>query len=108
MDPHHVHAEIGHVVAGSGIMKFTLVLTGLVGAVLIFGGIWLVFLGTTANTEMSLFGSQFKSQNVGVVGIFCGAVVVVLNVRRTMSALEKLASIGEHQISHVPEAKERR
>jgi len=33
-----------------------------------------------------------------MVEIFCGAVVVVLTVRRIMQTLEKLAAIGVHEV----------
>ena len=37
------------------------------------------------DTEITLFGNAFKSQNVGVVGIFCGAVIMGLGERLTLT-----------------------
>jgi hypothetical protein len=70
-------------------------LVTLMGLALIGGGIWLVYLGATGGTELSLFGNEFKSQNVGAVGIFCGAVLVGAVMRRTLRTVERIVEHGD-------------
>jgi hypothetical protein len=48
------------------------------GLALIAGGAWLVYLGATEGMELRLFGNWLKASSVGAVGMFCGAVVVVV------------------------------
>jgi uncharacterized membrane protein YidH (DUF202 family) len=79
-----------HIEAGRSTLAFSLSATLVLGVVLILGGVALVYLGSTGDTELELFGNHFKSQNVGVVGIFCGAVLAVLGIRRTLLSLERL------------------
>ncbi len=76
--------------AGESTFKLILIIAGLLGALMILGGIALVYLGATGDTEISLFGQSFKSQSVGVVGIFCGAVVEVLAFQQVLKAINKI------------------
>ena len=46
------------------------------GLALIGGGIWLIYLDPTGGTAPKLFGVSIRSTSVGIVGIFCGAVLV--------------------------------
>ena len=51
-------------------------LTLFVGLALIGGGIWLIYLDPTGGTAINLFGISIRSTSVGIVGIFCGEVLV--------------------------------
>lgn len=81
-----------HIAAGRPTLTLVLVLTMIFSLALLGGGIWLFMAGATGNTEITLFGNQFKSQNVGLAALFCGAVVFALNIRRTLKALERLGA----------------
>jgi NADH:ubiquinone oxidoreductase subunit 2 (subunit N) len=83
--------------ASEGILKQAMLTTFIMGIALILGGIALVYLGATGNTEFTLFDNQFKSTSVGAVGIFCGAVVVILGQRRSLKSLDR---IGEQNGDH--------
>jgi len=78
---------------GSPVIQRALNLSAAFGIVLIGGGVWLVYLGATGDTNINLFGNSFSSTNVGVVGIFCGAVLVGLIFRRALKSLEHLADV---------------
>jgi len=82
-----------HITAGRPVLTLVLSLTTLFSLAPIGGGIWLIVLGASGNTEFSLFGNNFKSQNVGIAAFFCGAVVFALSIRRTLKALERLAAL---------------
>ena len=67
--------------------------TALIAALgLIGGGVALVWMHSTGNTEFTLVGSQFKSENVGVVGIFCGAVLGIISIRTLIKSIERSAT----------------
>lgn len=67
--------------------------TALIAALgLIGGGVALVWMHSTGNTEFTLVGSQFKSENVGVVGIFCGAVLGIISIRTLIKSIERIAT----------------
>jgi len=83
----------GHVRAANTVFLAIIALVGIMGLALIGGGIWLVYLGATGNTELELFGNSFKSQNVGVVGIFSGAVLAIIGVRSALAALREIAKL---------------
>ena len=51
-------------------------ITLFMGLALIGGGIWLIYLDPTGGTAIKLFGTSIRSTSVGIVGIFCGAVLV--------------------------------
>ena len=51
-------------------------LTLFMGLALIGGGISLIYLDPTGRTAINLFGTSIRSTSVGIVGIFCGAVLV--------------------------------
>jgi hypothetical protein len=82
-----------HMEAGRTTLNLSLWVSVAIGLALIGGGIFLVWLGAQGDTEIYLFGNTFRSQNVGVVGIFCGAVLVTLNVRRALRSLERLGAL---------------
>ncbi|MGQ3045998.1 MAG: hypothetical protein ACT6Q8_03505 [Niveispirillum sp.] len=58
---------------------------------LIVGGVTLVWLGGVGDTELTLLGNSFKSTNVGVVGIFCGAVLGIISLRKLIGTIERIA-----------------
>jgi hypothetical protein len=63
--------------SGSVLERETMLwLTLFVGLALIGGGIWLIYLDPTGGTAINLFGISIRSTSVGIVGIFCGAVLV--------------------------------
>jgi hypothetical protein len=51
-------------------------LTFVMGLALIGGGILLIYLDPTGGTVINRFGTSIRSTSVGIVGIFCGAVLV--------------------------------
>ena len=51
-------------------------LTLFMGLAAIGGGIWLIYLDPTGGTVIKGFGTSIRSTSVGIVGIFCGAVLV--------------------------------
>lgn len=84
-----------HIDAGKSILKAVLWSIGIISTLLIAGGALLVWLGATGDTEMSLFGNTFKSQNVGIAAMFCGAVLAVLGIRRALLSLERLGRMRD-------------
>ena len=63
--------------SGSVLERETMLwLTLFVGLALIGGGISLIYLDPTGGTAINLFGISIRSTSVGIVGIFCGAVLV--------------------------------
>ena len=63
--------------------------TFVVGLLLAVLGVGLVYLGASGDTEFSFFGQNFKSTNVGIAAIFLGAALIVLNIRRTLTSLDR-------------------
>lgn len=90
-DHHEFQAEREqHILAGAPILRLLIFVFLIIGLALIGGGILLVYLGARGDTEIELFGNTFKSQSVGVVGIFCGAVLAILSTRRVLLTIERL------------------
>jgi len=83
-------ASPAHVRAGTRTMNFALSVILVLAVVLVGGGIWLVYLGATGTTTLSLFGTHLETQNVGVVGLVTGVVLGVIGVRRVLLSLERL------------------
>ncbi len=87
-----LHAP-SHISAAEQILRLALWITMAIGLAIVVAGVVLVVLGTAGQlTELTLFGNTFKSETVGAVGIFCGAVLVILNVRRVMRSVERLGA----------------
>ncbi len=81
--------------AGHPIITGALIVTAMVAIAVIAAGVVLVFLGqTSALSEIKLFGQQVNTTSVGVVGIFCGAVVGVLGVRSALKTVIDLGRLG--------------
>jgi hypothetical protein len=57
---------------------------------LISGGVALVWMHGVGDTEITLLGNSFKSANVGVAGIFCGAVLGILSIRKLIGTVERI------------------
>jgi len=55
-------------------------------------GAYLVYRGSSGDTEFSLFGQTFKSANVGIAAIFVAVVMIVLLVRRTLSSIDHIVT----------------
>ena len=63
-------------------------------------GAYLVYRGSSGDTEISLFGQTFKSTNVGIAAIFVAVVMIVMLVRRTLGTVDRIAnSQGESKAS---------
>ena len=89
----HQSMEVMEIEAGRPILYGALVITLLISLTLVIAGCVLVYLGATGHTEITLFGSNVSTGSVGVVGIFCGTVIGVMNTHRLLKALERLAAI---------------
>jgi hypothetical protein len=76
--------------AGLSILKNTLLAISFIGVLMIISGIVFVVLGSTGNTEINLFGNSFKSQNVGIAGLFCGLMLVIVGLRQMLTTLERV------------------
>jgi hypothetical protein len=64
---------------------------------IVIAGIVLVCLGSGGNTEFTFFGQTFRSTSVAIAGIFLGASILVLLVRRSLSSLDKTIQSGTPQ-----------
>jgi hypothetical protein len=51
-------------------------------------GVVLVYLGSTGDSQMRLFGQELTTTNVGISAIFIGSVSLVLLIRRVMKSLD--------------------
>ena len=71
----------------SPILKLIVVLGFLAGIAFAAFGVWLVYLGSTGQTEFSFFWQTFKSANVGIGAIFIGGVLIVLLARSVLKTL---------------------
>jgi hypothetical protein len=91
--PHFKYPLAGpaHVRAATPILTMAAIVALVIGAGAIIGGILLVYLGSQGTTAITFFGNSFKSQNVGIAGIFLGAVLVAVFLRRLLLAVERLA-----------------
>jgi hypothetical protein len=87
--------------AGSLTLGLALVITLLIALALVTAGCVLVYLGAVGHTEVALFGTTLNTASVGVVGIVCGTVLGIINTRRTLKALETLATISLGGIGNV-------
>jgi hypothetical protein len=84
-----------HIRAARSVHNLALWITMAIGLIIVVAGIALVWIGAGGDTELTLFGNTFKSQTVGAVGIFCGAVIVIMNVRRVMKSLDHLGALRD-------------
>lgn len=87
--------QVVHIREARTILLFSMLATLLMGLALVVAGCVLVYLGATGHSEITLFGNQVSTGSVGVVGIFCGAVLGIMNTRRLLKALERLAALPD-------------
>ncbi|MGZ5008226.1 MAG: hypothetical protein ACXWE9_05655 [Methylobacter sp.] len=67
-------------------------------------GVFLVYLGAIGTTEISLFGQNIKSQNVGISSIFLSVVMVVVIVRRILTTVDNTsANESKTLVEPIPE-----
>ena len=83
----------GHIREANTILRMSMLVTLLIALAIVVAGCLLVYLGAAGNSELRLFGNRVSTESVGVVGIFCGAVLGVMNVRRMLKALERLGAM---------------
>ncbi len=81
--------------AATPILAIMTIASLVVALSLIGGGVALVWLHETGATEFTMFGNTFKSASVGVTGIFCGAVLGVILLRRAYNSVDKIISSPE-------------
>lgn len=74
-----------------GRLNIMVIGTFLVGTIFGVLGVLLVYLGSTGNTEFSLFGQSFKSSDVGISSIFISVVMIILNIRNINKTTTQLA-----------------
>jgi hypothetical protein len=84
--------SVDHVVAARSTLVWAFVVTLLIALAMVVAGCVLVYLGAVGYSEVTLFGNRLSTASVGAVGIFCGAVIGVMNTRRALAALERLAA----------------
>ena len=83
-----------HVDSAKGTLQLTLVVTLLISLFVVAAGCALVYLGATGHTDLELFGAKVSTASVGVVGIVCGTVIGIVNTRRLIGAIERLAELS--------------
>ena len=88
-------ASPAHIYAAQPIHRLSLWFSALIGLAIVVAGVVLVYLGAKGGTSFKLFGNEFQSETVGAVGIFCGAVIIILNIRRIMKSLERLGALSD-------------
>jgi hypothetical protein len=98
--------SVSHIKAARPVHRQALSITVVIGLMIVGAGVALVWVGASGHTELTLFGNTFKSETVGAVGIFCGAVLLILNVRRVMRSVERLGALPDDRAP--PRAKRRR
>lgn len=81
--------NVPHEVVGGLLMTIThwTFITGIIIGII---GLVLVIAGSTGYTSLSLFGQKIESTNVGIVAIFIGVVMIVLNIRRVLRPIEQM------------------
>jgi hypothetical protein len=82
-----------HIEVGKTTLLLALIVTLLIALALVVAGCVLVYLGATGYSEVTLFGNKLNTASVGVVGIFCGTILGIMNTRRILKALERLAEL---------------
>jgi hypothetical protein len=85
--------SIGHLAEAKVTLLFTLVVTLIIALAIVVAGCVLVYLGATGHTELDMFGTKVSTASVGVVGIVCGTLLAIMNTRRLLKAVERLAAL---------------
>jgi uncharacterized membrane protein YgaE (UPF0421/DUF939 family) len=86
-------ASVRHIRVAQPILTLITLLTGLLGATLLIGGIYIAAHGQIADTTFTLLGNEFSSKSVGVALAFVGSILVISLLRRVLRALETLAAL---------------
>ena len=73
--------------AGKTIGLWLIVIFGLV---LVLGGAVLAYLGATGDSQIWLFGHAFSYESIGAIGLFCGAIITFLGLRRAIRLLDTI------------------
>lgn len=92
-DKVHAGGAVAHIVAAGPILRGVLWLVAFIALLLVAGGIVLIWLGATGDTEMTVFGQKLKSGNVGVVGIVSGLILALMAIKAVLSTTAKLGEI---------------
>jgi hypothetical protein len=92
---HYTRDSADHIKAATPLVKPIAIFAGVLAGLFVFAGISLVWLGATGDTEISLFGNSFKSQNVGIASMFCGAVLAATTFRRVLTSIERLGRLKD-------------
>jgi hypothetical protein len=89
----HDSATPEHISAAAPLLRGITISTAILSALFVVAGIALVVLGATGDTEVTLFGNSFKSQNVGIASIFFGVVLAIVTFRRAFISIERLGRL---------------
>jgi hypothetical protein len=81
-----------HIKAATPLLSVIVFLVTGLSVLFVVAGIVLV--GAKGDTEISFLGSSFKSQNVGGVSLFLGAVLIAYVFRRVISSIERLGKLS--------------
>ncbi|MGI0016320.1 MAG: hypothetical protein ACREBU_23110 [Nitrososphaera sp.] len=88
---------------------FTIALLFLVVLAITWGA-YMVYSGTSGNTEFSFFGQTFKSTHVGIAALFIGAAMAVLVSGRILKTVDKTivaeTSISQTESQALPKDKQ--
>jgi hypothetical protein len=84
-----------HIDRAKPVLYGALIITLLIALALVVAGCVLVYLGAIGHSDLNLFGNTMSTGSVGVVGIFCGTVLGILNTRRLLKSLERLGALPD-------------
>jgi hypothetical protein len=87
--------SVVHIERARPVLYGALIITLLIALALVIAGCVLVYLGATGHSELTLFGNNVSTGSVGVVGIFCGTVLGIMNTRRLLKSLERLGGLPD-------------
>ncbi len=73
----------------SPLLKLFAVLGFVAAVIFALLGVWLIYLGSTGQTEFTLIGQTFKSANVGIAAIFIAAVTFLFTIRPILKLLRQ-------------------
>ena len=61
--------------------------TFITGLVIFLIGLAFIFVGSSGNTNFTLFGQSFASTNIGIAAIFVGVIMIVINIGRVLAVI---------------------
>jgi hypothetical protein len=82
-----------HVSAATPVLKLSLLLTAILGALAIGGGIVAIIWGSVSPTEIHILGMNVKTGNVGVAFTALGIIALIAGIRSVNKNLYKLAAL---------------